>query len=271
MYLENPDHMKRKGARRTSEIPAEILEQLNKGEIETANLVECLAIDFQKLLKNSFPKINSNSLSLFNKNPEAGWVERCRMSAQILLNEFGEKVFDKAKDHRSDMIRSFACAILEIIPDKKLEEKLEYINPLADDSHMGVREAAWMFLRNDISENINHSVKILQPFVKSEKENLRRFAVEATRPRGVWCKHIEVLKSNPEVGLPLLQPLKNEKHRYPANSVANWLNDASKTRPEFVVDLTNEWLKTSNTKETNYICKRALRTLNSKKLKSARP
>lgn len=253
--------MKRKGARRISEIPTEILEQLNKGEIETANLVECLAVNFENLLKNCFPEIKTKSFSLFKENPEAGWVERCRISAKILLNEFGEEIFDKAKNHKSDMIRSFACATLEILPEKNLENKITKIKLLADDSHMGVREAAWLFLRNDISKNIKHSIKILEPFVRSEKENLRRFAIEATRPRGVWCKHIEVLKINPEVALPLLQPLKNENHRYPANSAANWLNDASKTKPEFVIDLTNEWLKTSNTKATNYICKRARRSL----------
>ena len=41
--------IKRKGSRSTKDISKEILEQLNHGEIETANLVEWLAFE-QRLL-----------------------------------------------------------------------------------------------------------------------------------------------------------------------------------------------------------------------------
>jgi hypothetical protein len=30
--------------------------------------------------------------------------------------------------------------------------------------------------------------------------------MEATRPRGIWCEHIESLKRNPGVALPILDP-----------------------------------------------------------------
>ena len=42
--------VKRKNARTTKDIPPEILEKLNYGEIETANIVEWFAIDRRKLL-----------------------------------------------------------------------------------------------------------------------------------------------------------------------------------------------------------------------------
>lgn len=44
--------IKRKGSRSIKEIPATILEQLNRGEIESANLVEFLGVDRKILLEN---------------------------------------------------------------------------------------------------------------------------------------------------------------------------------------------------------------------------
>ncbi|MCC5931851.1 MAG: hypothetical protein JJU28_21580 [Cyclobacteriaceae bacterium] len=44
--------VKRKGSRSIKDIPKDILEQLNRGDIETANLVEWLAVDQRTLLEN---------------------------------------------------------------------------------------------------------------------------------------------------------------------------------------------------------------------------
>jgi 3-methyladenine DNA glycosylase AlkC len=40
------------------------------------------------------------------------------------------------------------------------------------------------------------------------------------------------------------------------------MNDASKTRPDFVKELSIHWEKESGTKEIKYIIKKALRTIN---------
>ncbi len=46
---------KRKGARTQKDVPNSILEQLNKGLIESANLTEWLCVDHILLIKNILP------------------------------------------------------------------------------------------------------------------------------------------------------------------------------------------------------------------------
>ncbi len=91
--------------------------------------------------------------------------------------------------------------------------------------------------------------------------NIRRCATEATRPRGVWSAHIEALKQSPELGLGILEPVRSDPSRYVQRSVANWLNDASKSRPDWVREVCQRWTEESPTTETAWTVNHALRTL----------
>lgn len=83
---------------------------------------------------------------------------------------------------------------------------------------------------------------LLRPYSTSADPLVRRLAIEIFRPRGVWCKHIARLKAEPHLAEALLVPLLAEADKYPQDSVANWLNDASKTRPDWVRELFERYL-----------------------------
>ncbi|MEL6823559.1 MAG: DNA alkylation repair protein, partial [Calditrichota bacterium] len=146
----------------------------------------------------------------------------------------------------------------------EVTEKFEQIKMLIADQHFGVREVVWIALRPEIDINLDEAIQILADWTNSPDENIRRFTTECTRPRGVWCKHIEKLKENPEIALPILENLKSDSSKYVQDSVGNWLNDASKSKPEFVSHLCDKWKVESPTKETEKIIKRARRTINKK-------
>jgi 3-methyladenine DNA glycosylase AlkC len=131
----------------------------------------------------------------------------------------------------------------------------------AADPHFNVRELAWMAVRDEIAADVEGAVQLLAPWATHPDANIRRFASEATRPRGVWCAQIEALKTEPWRGLPLLQPLRSDPSRYVQNSVANWLNDAAKTQPEWVDEVCEAWIAGASSPATAYIVKRARRSL----------
>lgn len=274
----NQDHKKqrmpetkRKGARSTKDIPKDILEQLNLGQIETANLVEWLALDQKHLLENllkqhkrtdylkpTLTKINGLKKQTVNTINEAIGTELYQQADQNNDKEF----LTIMSTHNADLVRCWATYPIGKNENLNIYETLERIQLFASDKHFGVREICWLAVRPKIAKNIKESIEILSKWTKNQDENIRRFTTESTRPRGVWCEHIEKLKQNPELGLPILEPLKSDRAKYVQNSVGNWLNDTSKTQPEFVKELCNRWESESDTKETKYIIKKALRTIN---------
>ncbi|NOT60432.1 MAG: DNA alkylation repair protein [Acidobacteria bacterium] len=270
-----PDTPKRKGAVRISEIPTAILKQLNTGAIESVNLTEWLAVDQRALLMNVLPALNLAEAVAPAFAQVSALKKRTQMQclpviAAVLLETLKpqknrNKLLAALIAHPSDTVRCWAAYVIGLDDTLSLEEKLMQLRPIATDQNSGVREIAWMAVRTDLEAQLAHAVTLLTEWTKEQDANLRRFASEATRPRGVWCKHIETLKQNPEIAYPILAPLKSDESKYVRDSVANWLNDASKSQPDWVREVCALWTEESPTQETQAIIKRALRTIGSEK------
>lgn len=250
---------KRKGASSRAAIPADILRGLNAGTLESANLVEGLAVDFDVLLRSVVPELSVAARETVK--PSDGITRRMRAAGELLASQFGVDELARFTEHRSDTVRGWAAYAIAALPRLTLADRLNRIRPLADDPHFGVREWAWCSLRQSIAADIEAAIRLLIPWTADSSANIRRFAAESTRPRGVWCAHIAALKSTPEAGLPILEPLRSDPAKYVQDSVANWLNDAAKTKPEWVRELCERWQAASPTAETRYITRRAVRCL----------
>ena len=82
---------KRKGARRIADIPKEILDQINRGEIETVNLVECLALDFSLLMKHALPALSHAAIATMGSASDKGWTDKTRLASKLIYDELGRK------------------------------------------------------------------------------------------------------------------------------------------------------------------------------------
>ena len=250
------------------DIPPEVLDAINTGQIATVNLVEYLAADLTKLLPTVARDIGLDRqhpalLQTLARLPGLKPMQRHWAVAEALLAAMGSnKAYeDRLATHVSDLARQWAALIVGLRPDVDLSDRLGRVRPHAADPHFGVREIAWLALRNAVAAEVSRALELLQPWTQESDPNLRRYASELTRPRGVWCAHLEPLKAHPEQALKLLAPLRADPSRYVQNSVANWLNDAAKTRPEWVLQVCRSWLEEAESKNTQYICKRGTRSL----------
>lgn len=233
---------------------------INAGLAETRTLVEGLKVDFARLAA-SLDGVSTSDAARIAEWKTVGISRRMVLVSDLLSARFGHEFGRRLATHRSDTVRGWAAYMLARDPAADLAAALDALRPLADDSHFGVREWAWLAVREKIAADVEAAVAVLAPWAQEPSERLRRFASEATRPRGVWCAHIQALRSQPEIGLPILEPLAADPSRYVQDSVSNWLNDAAKDRPEWVLELCARWQGPSPCKETARIVKRATRSL----------
>lgn len=265
----------RKGSTRISEIPPGVMKGLNEGRLETITLVEWLAIDVATLARHALAdvgidgKARTRLLEAAAAIRSEGVVARTKgmgaeLFAAVRAHARRESLHEALARHRSDMVRGWAAAMVAADPELTLPQRLLKARRFASDPAMSVRECAWDAFRPYLAADLDHGLALLEGWVRDPDPNVRRCAVEATRPRGVWTAHIEALKRDPEPGRRLLEPVRSDGSRYVQRAAANWINDASRTRPDWAKKLCTRWRRESRTQETRWIVDHALRTVRKK-------
>ncbi len=115
---------------------------------------------------------------------------------------------------------------------------------------------------------IQDTHRMLQEMIKWSKdpnEHVRRLSSEGSRPKLPWAMAVPELSRNPELVLPILENLKTDSSEYVRRSVANCLNDISKSHPQLFLTIAKNWQGLGQ--NTDKIIKHGARTL----LKKANP
>ncbi|ABC22410.1 DNA alkylation repair protein [Rhodospirillum rubrum] len=236
------------------------LAHLNAGGGATTTLTESLAVDFAAVMRATLPDLGE-AAAVLDGAATLGITKRMALAAGLILERLGPGAVERLAESPSDTLRGWACFVIGQGAYDSLAQRLRAIRPFADDGHFGVREWSWLALRPHIAADPQAAIAALVPWTAEPSDNVRRFACEATRPRGVWCAHIAALKKAPEQGLPILEPLRADAARYVQDSVGNWLNDAGKDQPAWLRALCDRWRAESPEASTLRICARASRSL----------
>lgn len=250
--------MPRVGARRPDLVPAGVLDLLAQGG-SSANHMEQIALDMGALLCNAFPDLSEHAGRL----REGGLVRKMRVGGEVLYEAYGQDAWSRALAHESDTVRGWGAMAVAAWDPLATGALMESIRPFADDRHFAVREWAWLSARERVVAEPAQAIALLCDWTLDASPRVRRFASEATRPRGVWSAHVPALKRNPELAEGILYGLRGDASGYVQDSVGNWLNDASKSRPDWVESTCATWLAGDPPRATRRICRRGMRTLTS--------
>lgn len=96
-------------------------------------------------------------------------------------------------------------------------------------------------------------------WAKNDNEHVRRLASEGCRPALPWGQALPSFKKDPSSVLFILEQLKSDSSLYVRKSVANNLNDISKTHPDLVTQIAKDWY--GEHEHTDWIIKHGCRTL----------
>jgi 3-methyladenine DNA glycosylase AlkC len=104
------------------------------------------------------------------------------------------------------------------------------------------------------------TLRYLSDWAQDPHYHVRRWVSEGTRPKLPWGKAVRL---SWEQCVPLLNALHADPTRFVQRSVANHLNDWSKTHPEQVLHCLREWKMhaQANEKALDYMTRHSLRTL----------
>ncbi|MFT7183861.1 MAG: 3-methyladenine DNA glycosylase AlkC [Oceanicoccus sp.] len=159
-------------------------------------------------------------------------------------NDFGEFILTPF----SDYIAAYGCS------KKYLKISLEALEQTTK------RFSAEDSIRYFFNAFPEETLKKMATWSKHENYHVRRLASEGSRPRLPWSQKIDL--DNEEGLKKILDNLYYDKTRFVVRSVANHLNDISKTDPQLVIATLKRWQasKKQNEKEMAYLTSHALRT-----------
>ncbi|EMI56843.1 DNA alkylation repair protein [Rhodopirellula sallentina] len=115
-------------------------------------------------------------------------------------------------------------------------------------------------IRSFINEYPDETMRELSKWATHSHYHVRRLASEGTRPLLPWSKRLLI---DSTAAIPILDEVHGDRTRYVTRSVANHLNDISKSHPDVVLLTLERWKREErqSADELHWMSQHALRTL----------
>jgi 3-methyladenine DNA glycosylase AlkC len=129
------------------------------------------------------------------------------------------------------------CEYIAIHQNLSLKQGLLYLQKMTEFF------SAEFAIRHLIIKQPIATLAILTTWLKHENHHVRRLVSEGTRPRLPWGVRLGIFIEQPELVMPLLLVLRDDKAEYVRRSVANHLNDIAKDHPQLIIETAQQWLE----------------------------
>ncbi len=173
-----------------------------------------------------------------------------------------EKAVDVLLRSEVDRLRALAVTVQFELYGSKLDLMIKFLYRSGAMPGTWTQETSQSVLKDVIHK---HGLeKVLSKVYRWAGNNdpaVRRMLIEAIRPRGVWCRHIDELKRDPSILKEILEQVLDDPSEYVRKAAANNINDISKDNPKIVCQWVKEWSKGRITPEREWVIQRGLRTL----------
>ncbi|MEP7763806.1 DNA alkylation repair protein [Sanguibacter sp. 25GB23B1] len=155
--------------------------------------------------------------------------------------------------------------VAEAISARALEDRGES-GPATVDAALALladvtgRLTAEFSIRPLLAHDLGRVLTVVETWTAHPDEHVRRLASEGTRRYLPWGTRVPGLMTDATLTVPILDALYRDESEYVRRSVANHLNDLSRTDPSVVVETAGRWLGAPDA-HTERLVRHALRTL----------
>jgi len=165
-------------------------------------------------------------------------------------------------EHASDELEGAGMAPFFYLPHTMFvaEHGLAHFELSMNAQHALTRRFTCEFsIRPFLEHAPDETLAVLHGWTRDPSPHVRRLVSEGTRPRLPWAPRVSWIEKHPERVLPLLEALRDDPASVVRRSVANHLNDLSKTDPDRVAQIARRWLADASP-ERRALVKHALRS-----------
>jgi 3-methyladenine DNA glycosylase AlkC len=200
---------------------------------------------------------------------DRGLTERARLVCEVMRDTLPREVpaaldvIVRSFGPPLDRTEDFGFNVFRYLPHAYFiaDHGLDHLDESVAAMHaLTQRFTAEFTVRPFIARHTDAMLAVLGRWADDPSEHVRRLVSEGTRPRLPWASRLTVFEADPTPVLALLERLRDDPSEYVRRSVANHLNDLSKSHAPRLIALAARWAVDAPERRRKLLA-HALRTL----------